>query len=98
NFPKGYTYVVDLKYPEHLHEVHNDYPLVPKNIEVRFQDIKRNLTMMKILVTENSYKDQNYARTSWIRKNMLYITEHSNIIPYNESDLYTSLFTQSPNR
>ena len=26
NSPKGYTYVVDLSYPEHLHNLHNDYP------------------------------------------------------------------------
>ncbi|CAJ0627301.1 10304_t:CDS:2 [Entrophospora sp. SA101] len=33
NSPKGYTYVVDLKYPKHLHNLHNDYPLAPENIE-----------------------------------------------------------------
>ncbi len=25
---------VDLEYPEHLHELHNDYPLAPQNLQV----------------------------------------------------------------
>ena len=28
--PKGYLLSVDLKYPEHLHDLHNDFPLVPE--------------------------------------------------------------------
>ena len=28
----GYILEVDMKYPDHLHESHNDYPLVPESL------------------------------------------------------------------
>ena len=30
-------YIVDLEYPEHLHDSHNDYPLPPETISVKEQ-------------------------------------------------------------
>ena len=32
--PIGHFFEVDLKYPDKLHELHNDYPLAPKNLAV----------------------------------------------------------------
>ena len=29
-----YILELDLKYPDKLHELHNDYPLEPKNLEI----------------------------------------------------------------
>ena len=36
--PIGYFLVVDLEYPDQLHELHNDYSLGPKKLAV-FSDI-----------------------------------------------------------
>ena len=32
--PVGYFLEVDLKYPDELHELHNDYPLAPEKLAV----------------------------------------------------------------
>ena len=32
--PKGYTFNLDLHYPQHLHDDHSDYPLAPEKVKV----------------------------------------------------------------
>ena len=34
NSSNGYILEVDLEYPDELHELHNDYPLAPKKLEI----------------------------------------------------------------
>ena len=34
NSSGGYILEVDLEYPDKLHEVHSDYPLAPKKLEI----------------------------------------------------------------
>ena len=46
--PIGYLLEVDLKYPDELHEFHNDYPLAPKKLAV-FVICCRNI-VKKLLV------------------------------------------------
>ena len=47
----GYILEVDLKYPDELHELHNDYPLAPKKLAVSYDILseycKKLLTNMR---------------------------------------------------
>ncbi|XP_031551874.1 uncharacterized protein LOC116289141 [Actinia tenebrosa] len=36
---KGYVLEVDLEYPEHLHDEHDEFPLAPEAIEIPFQQL-----------------------------------------------------------
>ena len=38
----GYTLEVDLKYPNELHELHNDYPLAPEKLTVTNDILSNN--------------------------------------------------------
>ena len=35
NKSKGYVLEVDVKYPQHLHEYHNDLPFMPESIKIK---------------------------------------------------------------
>ena len=44
NNDKGYTFVVDVKYPKRLHELHSDLPFLPERMEInKFKKLVCNL-------------------------------------------------------
>ena len=52
---KGRIYEVDLEYPKHLHQLHNDYPLAPEKLAVKkewLSDYQNELIENNMLKTE----------------------------------------------
>ena len=41
--PIGYFLEVDLKYPDELHELHNDYPLAPEKLVICCRNLVKKL-------------------------------------------------------
>ncbi|KAK3931642.1 LOW QUALITY PROTEIN: hypothetical protein KUF71_007457 [Frankliniella fusca] len=37
----GYLFVVDMAYPKHLHDAHNDYPLAPEHMVPQYEDLSK---------------------------------------------------------
>ena len=46
NNSKGWAREVDLEYPEELRQLHNDYPLVPDEIEIKEKTLSRYQVMI----------------------------------------------------
>jgi hypothetical protein len=60
NGERGFILEVDLQYPEHLHDVHSDYPLAPENCKGTYSPIMKQF-----------YKDLNYSESSINNTNKL---------------------------
>ena len=44
NTAKGYTFEVDIEYPAHLHDSHNDYPLAVEHVTLDKNDLSPYIT------------------------------------------------------
>ena len=46
----GYTFEVDLEYPKKLHDIHNDYPLIPEKINIPKEWLSKYCLKMSIIL------------------------------------------------
>lgn len=77
----GYILQVDLEYPSHLHELHNDFPLAPESIELHFKNLSpyAKKSLFECGGT-SSFKDIKLSSTFHTRKN--YILHFKNLKLY----------------
>ena len=79
----GYILEVDLEYPSELHDLHNDYPLAPENLE-----ITQNILSKYCLSIANKYR----IKTGGVNKLVPNLGNKSEYVPYYKNrQLYLSL-------
>ena len=94
----GYFFEVDLKYPEHLHDLHDAYPLAPEHVEIKeemlsdyqktlAQDLGIKIGGRKLCLTLNDKKNYicHYRNLKLYLKLGLEITKVSNVLQFNQS-------------
>lgn len=81
---KGFILEVDLIYPENLHELHDNFPLAPQNIEIDFDNLSPySKKSLELCNASKKYKDIKLSATFHERKNY--------VIHFKNLKLYLSL-------
>ncbi|UYV67977.1 hypothetical protein LAZ67_5002690 [Cordylochernes scorpioides] len=93
--PIGYIFVVDLCYPEHLHDSHNDFPLAPERLQIvesMLSDFQKSLPhsiASSIKLCPNFFPKSSYTvhyRTlKFYLSQGLILTKIHKIISFNQS-------------
>ena len=76
----GYFIECDLEYPEHLHDNHNDYPLVPEKLMVQDEWLSPYCTKIKEKFNLASDKTTKLILTLNNKEKLYYISETLNCI------------------
>ena len=63
NGPKGYAIVVDLRVPEHLHDVFSDYPLAPEHVIVEESMLSEEQQNMRQILIRDALARKNGTDT-----------------------------------
>jgi hypothetical protein len=80
---EGYILEVDLEYPDHLHDTHNDYPLAPEKFEINHQMLSPyTLTLLSELGIESHTSEKLVPNLS---------SKQKYVVHYRNLKLYQSL-------
>ena len=81
---KGYILEVDLRYPPHLHEQHDNFPLAPENIEICYDNLSPYAKKaLQVCADTKKYQDKKLSSTFYDREKY--------VIHFKNLKLYLSL-------
>ena len=82
----GYIFEVDLEYPSHLHDSHNDYPLAADKVSIKFDQLS---PFQKTLIEELeiSYNENQKKLIPHLGKRKNYVVHYRNLKYYLRSGL-----------
>lgn len=86
NSAYGYVLEVDLHYPEHLHDVHNDYPLAPEKLDVPAKDWSDHTRLLAQLLNMKQ-KSSGTKLMATLRDKSRYILHYKNLQFYLQHGL-----------
>ena len=86
--PEGFLLEVDLEYPEHLHDAHNDYPLAPETLSVREDWLS---DYQRLLVNQLGCKFTDCVKlVPSLRKKERYVVHYRNLKLYHSLGMRVS--------
>ncbi|CAG2225697.1 unnamed protein product [Mytilus edulis] len=91
---EGYILEVDIEYPEHLHNKHNDYPLAPEHLLIEDKDLSKYSTGLweKLNTVKNKDSVEQVKPRIKTRKLIPTLKKKTNlVVHYQNLQLYTEL-------
>ena len=84
---RGYVFEVDLHYPEHLHDMHNGYPLAPEGLNIGKEMLSDYCKGLKDKLDAGVYAEDNMKLTPNFRDKERYVVHLKNLQFYLEQGM-----------